>query len=73
MSEMHRVPARGRLRLALALIGLSLAGVFFAWLVAGVLPGVPSMVDVFGIPGLRWPAAVAVLGLLAAAIGYWEF
>lgn len=53
--------------------GLLLAMPFFVWLVAGWFPGVPSMADVFGIPGLRWPASLAVLGLLVAAIGFWEF
>jgi hypothetical protein len=45
---------------------------FFAWLPLGLLESVPSMVDVFGIPGLRVPASIVVGGLLLAAIGFYE-
>jgi hypothetical protein len=45
---------------------------FFAWLPLGLLESVPSMVDVFGIPGLRVPASIVVGGLLLAAIGFHE-
>lgn len=60
-------------RIAVGRIGVLLALPFFVWLAIGWLPFVPSMVDVFGVPGLRWPASVTVLGLLTAAVGYWEF
>ncbi len=45
---------------------------FFAWLPLGLLDSVPSMVEVFGVPGLRIPASIAVGGLLLAAIGFYE-
>ena len=55
-----------------AVVALTLPALFFGWLLVGVIPGVPSMVDVFGIPGLRWPAGAAVLGLLTAAFSSLE-
>lgn len=45
---------------------------FFVWLPIGLLESVPSIVDVFGVPGLRIPASVAVAGLLLAAVGFYE-
>ncbi len=53
-------------------VGILLALPFFVWLPLGFLEAVPSMVDVFGIPGLRVPASLTVAGLLLAAIGFWE-
>ena len=55
------------------LIGVAMALPIFGWFLLGFIPGVPSMVDVFGVPGLRAPASVAVGGLLLAAIGFWEY
>lgn len=59
-------------RLFVGYLGVMVALPVFIWLLIGLVPAVPSMVDVFGIPGLRWPASVAVAGLLMAAIGFWE-
>ncbi len=42
------------------------------WLLAGLLPGVPSLVQVFGIEGLRIPASFMVGGLVLGAIGFYE-
>lgn len=53
-------------------LGLILATPFFVWLVAGLAPGVPSMVEVLGATGVRYPAAVAVFGLLMGFIGFYE-
>lgn len=58
---------------ALGLFGVALAAPLFVWLAIGWLPFVPSVVDVFGVHGLRWPAAVTVFGLLVAAIGFWDY
>lgn len=60
------------MRKTVGLFGLALAAAFFVWLLAGLIPAIPSMVEVFGVPGLRIPAAVAVAGLLLAALGFWE-
>ncbi len=53
--------------------GIAVAMPVFAWALLGLVPGIPSMVEVFGIPGLRIPASVAVGGLLLAAIGFWDY
>lgn len=45
---------------------------FFIWLVAGFIPGIPTLIDVFGMTGLRAPAAVTIAGLLLAAFGFHE-
>ena len=64
-------PAR-RVRRAIGWFGVLLAAPFFLWLVAGLLPGVPSMLEVFGLVGLRTPAAFAIGGLLLGAFGFHE-
>ncbi len=56
----------------LGYIGVLMALPFFIWLPLGFLSTVPSMVDVFGVPGLRVPAGFTVAGLLIAAIGFWD-
>ncbi len=61
-----------RWRRVLGLMGAAAALPFFAWLPLGLLDSVPSMVEVFGVPGLRIPASIAVGGLLLAAIGFYE-
>lgn len=43
---------------------------FFIWLPLGLVPAVPSIVDVFGLDGLRVPAGVVIAGLLVAAVGF---
>lgn len=45
---------------------------FFVWLPASLIPGVPHMIEVFGIAGLRTPAGVTIAGLLLAAFGFYE-
>lgn len=61
-----------RVRLSLGLLGVVVASVFFIWLLAGWLGWVPSMVDMFGVEGIRTPAAISVAGLLLAAVSFWE-
>ena len=68
---MERNPAI-RWRRVLGLMGAVAALPIFAWLPLGLLDSVPSMVEVFGVPGLRIPASIAVGGLLLAAIGFYE-
>jgi hypothetical protein len=53
-------------------MGVALAGFFMAWLLLGWIGWVPAMVDVFGVEGMRTPAAFTVGGLLLAAIAFWE-
>lgn len=56
----------------LGVLGAATAAPFFAWLVLGFLDSVPSMLEVFGMAGLRIPASMTVGGLLLAAIGFYE-
>jgi hypothetical protein len=53
--------------------GVTVASSMMIWFLAGLTELVPSMIDVFGIPGLRFPAGIAISGLLAASIGFNEF
>lgn len=46
---------------------------FAAWLLLGLIPGIPSIIDVFGVTGLKIPAGIAIGGLLLAAIGFEDF
>ncbi len=61
----------GLLRAA-GFLGVAIAAPFFIWVPLGLLGLTPSMIDVFGIAGLRFPAAVTISGLLLAAIGFHE-
>ena len=61
----------GLLRAA-GFLGVAIAAPFFIWVPLGLLGLTPSMIDVFGIVGLRFPAAVTISGLLLAAIGFHE-
>lgn len=62
-----------RLRLSAGVLGISVATALLAWLLAGWLEWVPSMVSVFGVEGMRTPAAISVAALLIAAISFWEY
>ncbi|MDG1000353.1 MAG: hypothetical protein P8P54_04090 [Pseudomonadales bacterium] len=50
--------------------GVAIAAPFFLWLPLGILGVVPSMIDVFGVVGMRIPASVTIAGLLSAAVGF---
>jgi hypothetical protein len=62
----------GRTRLLLGLTGVLTAAFFFCWLLIGWLAWVPTMVEVFGVAGMRTPASITVAGLLLAAIAFWD-
>jgi hypothetical protein len=51
-------------------VGVVIATPFFLWVPLGLIGLTPSMIDVFGVVGLRIPAAVTIAGLLLAAIGF---
>ena len=57
----------------LAFGGLTATAFMFAWLMGGLLGFTPSLIDVFGIEGLRIPAGIAIGGLLVSAIGFNKF
>jgi len=50
--------------------GVVIAAPFFLWAPLGLTGLVPSMIDVFGIVGLRFPASFTIAGLLLASIGF---
>jgi len=72
MALLKRPAQLNRLRLFLGLLGVVVAAAFFVWLLAGWLGWVPRMVDVFGVEGMRTPAAITVAALLLAALSFWE-
>lgn len=51
-------------------LGVIIAAPFFLWVPLGFTGLIPSMIDVFGVVGLRIPAGVTIAGLLIAAIGF---
>ena len=74
MREFFKRPAYlSQFRFFLGVLGALLASVFFVWLLAGWLGWVPGLVAVFGVEGLRTPAAITVGALLIAAVAFWEF
>ena len=54
-------------------LGVVLALPFFIWAPLALIAPLPSMIDVFGVVGLRIPASITVAGLLLAAIGFHRF
>ncbi len=58
---------------SLGWLGLAMAAPFFVWAPLAIVAPVPSMIDVFGVVGLRIPASVTVGGLLLAAVGFHRF
>ena len=73
MSTLFERPAHlNRTRLFLGVLGTVVATAFLVWLLAGWLGWVPDMVEVFGVAGLRTPAAITVAALLLAAGSFWE-
>ena len=74
MATLFEQPAYlSRLRLITGMLGIVVAAAFFAWLLVGWFEWVPSMVDVFGVAGMRTPAAISIGALLLAAISFWEY
>ena len=57
----------------LRVVGIAMALPFFIWLPLGLIPAIPSILDVFGIDGLKVPTGIVIGGLLLAAIGYEDF
>jgi hypothetical protein len=57
----------------LRVLGIAMALPFFIWVALGLVPSIPSIVDVFGINGLKHPTSIVIAGLMLAAIGYQDF
>jgi hypothetical protein len=64
---------QGRLLRGSGWAGVLMALPFFVWVPVAWVGLVPSMVDVFGVIGLRAPASITIGGLLLAAIGFYDF
>ena len=60
-------------RRIIRLLGICMVLPFFTWLAIGWLPGIPSIIEVFGVNGLKIPAGIVIAGLLLAAIGFEDF
>ena len=58
---------------ALGWFGVLVAAPFFIWAPLALLTPLPSMIDVFGVVGLRIPASITIGGLLLAAIGFHKY
>ena len=69
----NRGPLLEGIKKVLRVLGLAMALPFFIWVVLGLVPSIPSIVDVFGIEGLKVPTGVVIAGLMLAAIGYEDF
>ena len=68
-----RSPLLEAIKKLLRVLGIAMALPFFIWVTVGLIPSIPSIVDVFGIDGLKLPTSVVIAGLMLAAIGYEDF
>jgi len=57
----------------LRILGILMAVPFFIWVPLGFVPSIPSIIDVFGMDGLKLPTGIVIGGLMLAAIGYEDF
>lgn len=69
----NRSPPVEAIKKLLRVLGISMAVPFFIWALLGFIPSIPSIIDVFGIDGLRLPTGFVIGGLMMAAIGYEDF
>lgn len=54
-------------------LGICMALPFFIWVPLGLFASVPSIIDVFGMDGIRYPTSVVIGGLMLAAFGFDDF
>ena len=69
----NRSPLLEGIKKVSRVLGIAMAMPFFIWVVLGLIPSIPSIVDVFGIDGLKIPTSIVIAGLMLAAIGYEDF
>ena len=62
-----------RFRQLIGSAGLIGAAFMLVWLITSLLGLTVSIVDIFGIGGIRIPAGIAIGGLMLAAIGFNKF
>lgn len=74
VNELNSRPTRVEVvKKVLRVLGISLALPVFIWLPLGLIPAIPSIIDVFGVNGLKVPSSIVIGGLLLAAIGFEDF
>ncbi len=76
LGEGEGVSARGKISMIMRFIGIAgvlASSAMFIWFLTGLTGAIPSLVDVFGVPGLRVPAGIAISGLLAASVGFHDY
>lgn len=66
-------PRLTKVKMAARVIGIGISLPFFVWGIIGFLPAIPSIIDVFGFDGLRYPTGVVIAGLTLAAFGFEDF
>jgi len=54
-------------------IGLIGAILMLVWLITSLLGLTVSIIDIFGMEGIRIPAGIAIGGLMLAAVGFNKF
>ena len=69
----NRSPLLEAIKKVLRVLGIAMALPFFIWALVGLIPSIPSIVDVFGLDGLKHPTSIVIGGLMLAAIGYEDF
>lgn len=69
----NRSPFVEAIKKVLRVLGIFMAVPFFVWVPLGLIPSIPSIIDVFGIDGLKLPTGIVIGGLMLAAIGYEDF
>ena len=60
-------------RMLIGSIGLIGAILMLVWLITSLLGLTVSIIDIFGMEGIRIPAGIAIGGLILAAVGFNKF
>jgi hypothetical protein len=69
----NRSPFAEAIKRVLRILGIFMAVPFFIWVPLGLVPSIPSIIDAFGMDGLKLPTGIVIGGLMLAAIGYEDF
>lgn len=69
----NRSPFVEAIKKLLRVLGILMAVPFFIWVPLGFVPSIPSIIDIFGMDGLKLPTGIVIGGLMLAAIGYEDF
>ncbi|MBT8115358.1 MAG: hypothetical protein KJP04_08255 [Arenicella sp.] len=66
-------PILGTIKKVARILGIAMFLPVFLWFFIGLFPNVPSIIDVFGMEGLRYPTGIVIGGLMLAAFGFEDF